>query len=197
MAVNYKIISQFAAATEEPVLTINPFVKNMVECQYTLKKLKEPTLEAFNSTKGNCSMEELVAEPEDVLDFDASEYPEHFHLFIPFKKKRLDNLTVACGIKKLKNKMLFELCIIIDAPDYYKFPFNFIRMRYEIAKRCKAYGFIADHVDVDSESADLQFEIIRPAKGNMLQTFNAIWKDVETLYFQSRNGIIEEIIKSR
>lgn len=177
---------------EDVVFEANPFTLNLAEAMYKAGKIKENSLAGLNSKEADLDRENNF-EPEELLNFDAGLYPEHFYFSICFIKKRMDKFEVMCDINKVGNEMMFGMCLCMNDADYHSYPFNLGRIQFETNNQYDGINMLGDDYTGEGDTYFAKVYCICPATGNMLQNFNHIWAQVETIYTDVINRLIKEI----
>ena len=190
-----KTLSPFFNDEKEPAWTFNPFTQNLMDVLYKKKKIKEKTIAAVVAYEGG-HIEEVFTEPQNLLDYDASLYPNYLNVGIIPDKLRLGDCETALFLSRANSKMLFSLGIGLYEENNIKSPFNFTRMQYEMVAGSDQYGLIGDGELGDYGSRWFQLHFIKPAKGNMLETFNEAWANIQKLHAKSIQGMVKDIKKN-
>ncbi len=185
-------IRKFFIIREDVVFEANPFTINLAEAMYKTGKIKQNSMAGLSAENANLEGENYF-EPEELLNFDAELFPDNLRFTLDFNKKRMGPFDVDCYLVKLGNEMLFRITLSMYGTDYNTYPFNLGRIQFETNNQYDGVQLVGSDYNGEGECYFAQVYAIRPAKGNMLQNFNQIWTQVETIYTNVINRLIKEI----
>lgn len=185
-------IRKFFVNRQDVVFEANPFTLNLAEAMYKAGKIKQNSMAGLSAKEAYLEGENFF-EPEELLNFDAGLFPDNLRFPIDFNRKRIGRFDVRCSLYKSDNEMLFIITLSMYGNDYNTYPFNLGRIRFETNNQYDGVQLFGDNYDGEGGHYSAQVFAIHPAKGNMLQNFNHIWAQVETIYTDVINRLIKEI----
>jgi hypothetical protein len=182
---------RFYTFRHELEFELNPFTINFLQLQHKAGRVGGISVEDYENAP--CNIDEVIAEPEDVLNFDAEHFPNCFDVAIPFIKPRFDGFSGFCSVRRVGKEMLFTFSVGLYEQNYYTYPLSLVRLNMEIWNYCEAYNLIPHELEEDMGVTSIDVFFICPARGNLLAHFNGAWKNFETLYYEARQRLIADV----
>jgi hypothetical protein len=174
----------------EPTYEPTAFFTNMLLKLKGKAALSRLSPENFADIINDQDRDNKNVEPEEVLDYEGTLYPDNLKAGFTFKNKRLHGFRVTLFLHRKGNDMHWSLWLGLDDDDFFSYPFNLSRIENDLILQGDKFGFRCEPCEQETGGFSTCVEVILPIKGNMLQQFNKLWNDVESIYNNSAKNLV-------
>jgi hypothetical protein len=176
----------------EPSYDPNVFFTNMLSKVKGKEGVSRLSPENFADIINDQDRYNNKVEPEEVLDFDSSLFPDNLNIGFEFKNRRLHGFVVSLFLHRVGNDIHWSLWLgLYD--DFFSYPFNPSRIENDLHLQLAKFGLLCEPWEQDIDDFSMHVEAVLPVNGNMLEQFNNMWKHVESIYKDSVKKIVAEV----